>query len=371
MALFSRTKSPEKNPENSDLSVTVKEPGPCRRTVTVRLTMESVHPVRQEILAQFQKDAQLPGFRKGKAPAELIEQKYGDSIREETKKRLAREVLDRVATERKFRPVGPFEVSRLELDDIKGLELDAQVEIEPEFELATYRAIPLTKVSSTVTPQDLEQALNQLRESMAKLVPTGEGDKKEKQLPNLDDELAKDIGLSTLAELREHVQAKLVEQKRRQQSQMLEQALCEELVTRHQFTVPQGLVQRQAQRLAQEFQMRLLMSGYTEEQVKEQSATYTEQMKTNAAGHVKLAFILEHIAEREHLQVTQDELVERLWTLSQRWKKDPVEVRRLLDERGLWPSVVSSIRQEKTVKFLLDAARVTEPDAPAGNKEHA
>ncbi len=117
--------------------------------------------------------------------------------------------------------------------------------------------------------------------------------------------------------------------------------------------------------------MRLLMSGYTEEQVNEQLATYTEQMKTNAASHVKLAFILDRIAEREHLQVTQDELVERLWTLSQRWKKDPVEVRRLLDERGLWPSVVSSIRQEKTVKFLLDAARVTDPDTSAGNKEQA
>ena len=67
--------------------------------------------------------------------------------------------------------------------------------------------------------------------------------------------------------------------------------------------------------------------------------------------------------------MTQDELVERLWKLSQRWSKDPIEVRRLLDERGLWPSVTSSIRQEKTVKFLLDAARVTDPDTPAGNKE--
>ena len=287
MALFSRSKSPEtKNADSSPLSVTIDEPEPCRRTVAIRLAMAAVHPVRQEIVAQFQKDAQLPGFRKGKAPVELVEQKYGDSIREETKQRLARQVLNQVTTERKLRPVGPFAVSRLELDETKGLELDAQVEIEPEFELSTYRQIPLAKIPVAVSAQDVEQALEQLRESMAKLVPTGQGDAKEKQVPALDDELAKDIGVPTLAELREHVQAKLAEQKRRQQSQQLEQALCDELVKRHSFDVPQGLVQRQAQRLAKEFQVRLLMSGYAEEHVKEQLAHYTEQMKTNAASHV-------------------------------------------------------------------------------------
>src|SRR3989338_6412046 len=170
MALFSKPKAAEKKSDGG-LTVTINEPEPCRRTLTVRVAVEAVQPVRQDVLAQFQKDAQLPGFRKGKAPAELVEQKYGDSIHEETKKRLAREVLDRVATERKFRPVGPFEVSRLELDEAKGLELDAQVEIEPEFQLGTYRDIPLTKSSAAVTELDMDSALTQLRESMAKLVP--------------------------------------------------------------------------------------------------------------------------------------------------------------------------------------------------------
>ena len=197
----------------------------------------------------------------------------------------------------------------------------------------------------------------------------GEGEAKEKKIPNLDDEFAKDVGFPTLAELRAHLEAKLTEQKRRQQSQALEQALCEELVKRHAFDVPQGLVQRQAQRLAQEFQVRLLMSGYAEEQAKEQLAKYTEQMTTNAAGHVKLAFILDRIAEREGLSVTQDELVDRLWKLSQRWGKDPAETRRMLDERELWPSVLSSIRQEKTVQFLLGAAQITEENGT--HKERA
>ena len=74
---------------------------------------------------------------------------------------------------------------------------------------------------------------------------------------------------------------------------------------------------------------------------------------------MKLSFILDRIATKESITVTQDELVKRLWQLAQRWKKDPVEVRKIFDEQKLWPSVFSSIRQEKTTAFLLSAASVT------------
>jgi hypothetical protein len=58
--------------------------------------------------------------------------------------------------------------------------------------------------------------------------------------------------------------------------------------------------------------------------------------------------------------VTQDELVQRLWQLSRRWKKDPVEVRKTFDAQGLWSSVVSSIRQEKTIAFLTSIAAISD-----------
>jgi FKBP-type peptidyl-prolyl cis-trans isomerase (trigger factor) len=74
---------------------------------------------------------------------------------------------------------------------------------------------------------------------------------------------------------------------------------------------------------------------------------------------VKLAFILDRIAAQGSITVTQDELVARLWQLAQRWKKDPAEVRKIFDAQGLWPSVVSTIRQENTIAFLLSAAAVT------------
>jgi len=216
-----------------------------------------------------------------------------------------------------------------------------------------------------VTEDAVTQALEQLRESAAELVPGPEGQPKQKRLPELNDEFAKDVGFGTLEQLREHLRAKLREQQQAAERRAREEALCDELLRRHTFEVPQRLVGGQAERLLQEFQARLLLTGMAESQVEEQLQRYQEQLRGNAVRHVKLAFILSRIAEREGLSVTQDELVERLWKLAKRWGKDPAEVRRILDAKGLWPSVLSSVRQDKTLAFLLNAAHVQEaPSSP-------
>jgi len=342
------------------MNVQVSQSAPCQQKLQIRLAAEAVAPVRETVLREFQKEANIAGFRKGRAPAELVAQRYPSEIRDETLRRLTRQVFEQVTQERKLKPVGPFEVIQLKFDEATGLEIEARVEIEPEFALADYRGLPLSKPALAIAADELDQALQSIQESAAELVPAGEGQPKEKRVPALDDELAKDVGFESLEELRKHVEAKIREQKSARQAQALEQALCEALLERHRFEVPAGLVEKQAQRLARDFQVRLLMSGRPEEQVKEELEKYTEQLQTNAARLVKLAFVLDRIAEQESLSITQDEVLERLWNLARRWGKDPVEVRRLLDEKGLWSSVLSSIRQDKTVAFLLKAAQVTE-----------
>jgi FKBP-type peptidyl-prolyl cis-trans isomerase (trigger factor) len=74
-------------------------------------------------------------------------------------------------------------------------------------------------------------------------------------------------------------------------------------------------------------------------------------------------FLLDRIAEREQVSVTEQELVGRLWELSRRWKKDPAEARRLLDQQGLWPSVLSTLRREKTMAIIKGAAVIEEEAA--------
>jgi trigger factor len=217
----------------------------------------------------------------------------------------------------------------------------------------------LTRDPAGVSPADVDKALAKLQDSMAQLVPAKEGgEQKERQVPALDDELAKDLGYESLPKLRAHVEAKLREQRRAALDEALEGALCTELLARHPFQVPAKLVGHQADRLTRDFKARLLLSGMAESQVAGEIAKFTEQLRTSAERRVKLSFILDRIADEEKIRVAQDELVKRLWELSRRWKKDPAEVRKLFDAEELWPSVVSSIRQEKTIAMLLKHAAI-------------
>jgi FKBP-type peptidyl-prolyl cis-trans isomerase (trigger factor) len=311
------------------------------------------------VVAQFQRTVTLPGFRKGKAPAELVERQYAQPIREELLQRLTQQALEQAARDYDLKPVGPFEVKSANLSEADGLTLEAAVEVEPSFALASYRGIPLTQPSTDVTSEEMDKALAALRDSMAQLVPASTGDVKERKVPPLDDELAKDLGFESLEKLRRHVEAKLREQKRAAQAQAMEAALCEELLRRHAFEVPPRMVSRQTERVTLDFKARLLLAGTGEERLEEEVARFTQQLRTSAERHVKLAFILDRIATQESITVTQEELVKRLWQLAQRWKRDPAEVRKLFDAQGLWPSVVSTIRQEKTIARLLSAATVT------------
>jgi FKBP-type peptidyl-prolyl cis-trans isomerase (trigger factor) len=344
-------------PDNEKIQIT--DTAPCEKSLRVTLGPDAVEPVRTEVLAEFQKAAALPGFRKGKAPAEMVRQQYAQGIEDETLQRVTRRTLEETAKAHQLKPVGPFEVSQAQFSHEGGLTLEAKVEVEPAFPLGAYKGIPLTRGSIEVSPDAVDKALAKLQDSMAQLVPAKEGGgQKERQVPVLDDELAKDLGHETLPKLRAHVEAKLREQMQAARDEALESALCGELLKRHPFQVPAKLVGHQTDRLTREFKARLLLSGMTEEQVGAEVAKFTEQLRTNAERRVKLSFVLDRIAEEEKIGVTQDELVKRLWELSHRWKKDPADVRKMFDAEGLWPSVVSSIRQEKTIAMLLSAAAV-------------
>jgi FKBP-type peptidyl-prolyl cis-trans isomerase (trigger factor) len=351
------------------VTMTVSDAGPCQKSLRLHVAKEAVDPVRGEILVEFQRQAALPGFRKGKAPTELVQRQYAKEIQDETLHRVARQAFERAVKEHGLKVVGAFAVSRMEFAEAGALAIEATVEVEPAFPLGSYKGIPLTRQSAEVTAEDLAKALTALQESMAQLVPAGEGQAKERKLPPIDDELAKDVGFENLEKLKAQVEAKLREQKRSTAESVVESSLCDELLTRHAFEVPPQLVGRQTDRLTKDFTTRLVLSGIPEEQVKERVSQFTEQLRTSAARHVKLAFILDRIAEQESVAVAQDEVVARLWQVAQRWKKDPAEVRKIFDANGLWPSVISAIRQEKTIAWLLSKAVINNGTAGEVKKQ--
>src|SRR3989338_8638504 len=93
----------------SDTNAVVTETAPCQKSIRVTVPPDVIAPVRQAVLGEFQRQATPPGFRKGKAPVELVERQHAKDIQDETLQRVTRQAFERVAETHQLKPVGPFE----------------------------------------------------------------------------------------------------------------------------------------------------------------------------------------------------------------------------------------------------------------------
>ena len=347
------------------MKVTAKTIAPCQQQLEIVLSAEAVAQAYDAVYRDIQREAVLPGFRKGKAPRDLLEKHHGQAAKEEVLKRLIGDAIHQATEERQWQLVGRCDVSAVQLDQAKGLQFVAEIEIAPEFALGAYTGLVLQRPSADVTDADVNQVLSSLQEHHAQMVPTGSGEEKQKQLPALDDAFAKDIGFESLESLRKRVRLDAATQRQEEGRRALEQQLYDALLTQVRFDVPPSLVERQAERLKRNLAARLLMQGMTEEQAKQEMAKFEQELAVNAQRQVKLRFVLDRIAQEERISVAQEDLVRHLWALANRTRQDPNALRRQLDEQGLWEAVAAEVRYEKTVDFLFKAAKITEAAQPA------
>lgn len=119
------------------------------------------------VTAQFQKKAQLPGFRPGKAPRELVEKAFSERIAEEVKRQVIPDTYKRALQEKGLSSVVYPDIEELQFGRGLALQFVATIEVAPEFELPDYRGLPAKREKSEVGEADVEKALNALREQRA------------------------------------------------------------------------------------------------------------------------------------------------------------------------------------------------------------
>ena len=133
---------------------TVTDAAPCQKSVRMVVGQEVIVPVRSEVLAEFQKQATVAGFRKGKAPADLVERHYAKEIQDETLRRVTRQAFEQAAKEHALKPVGPFEVSRATFTEAEGLTLEATVERALQALLDAGTAFDYAAVKALASPSE-------------------------------------------------------------------------------------------------------------------------------------------------------------------------------------------------------------------------
>ncbi len=133
------------------------------------------------VAIQLQRRVRLPGFRPGKAPVSLIQQKFRDDIRSEVLQELVPEYVRVRAQEQNWEPVGYPSVTDVQFADDTALRFKATVEVLPEFQLENYEDMSVPLEESKVSEEEVVKNLDRLREQAATYVnledrPLQEGD---------------------------------------------------------------------------------------------------------------------------------------------------------------------------------------------------
>ena len=147
---------------------------PCKRQLTIEVPSEVVSSERERIVSRYAKMARIPGFRKGKVPASVVRQRFGDDIKSEVVESLVPRYFREETKKHNLVPVSQPRVTDLHMENDAPLKFTAEFEILPEFKVAPYDDIKAETIDTTVTEDEVEQALKNLRLQHATFNPVEE-----------------------------------------------------------------------------------------------------------------------------------------------------------------------------------------------------
>ena len=185
---------------------------------------------------------------------------------------------------------------------------------------------------------------------------------REKQVPALDDELAKDTGeAETLDGLRAKVREKLAETDGTRIKREMERALVKELVARNTFPIAPALVDRYAQAIVNRAKSQLMMMGVDVESVDD--TKMRSEVKTEAEEEARGAILLQAIGEREGINASDADVQKRIAELAQARNENPKQLRAELEKDHRIHQLQTQIREQKTLDLLISQAKITDGEA--------
>lgn len=150
------------------MNVTIENLAPCKRLLRIEVPAQEVDTAFNNTTQAFQKQARLPGFRPGKAPRAMVLKKFEKDILAEVKRKLVPESYQKAIKENEIKPVGYPEIEETQFARGVSLMFSATIEIAPEFELPAYKDLPARVGNNEVTDEDVEKAIQILRDRQAK-----------------------------------------------------------------------------------------------------------------------------------------------------------------------------------------------------------
>ncbi|WP_264803418.1 trigger factor, partial [Cytobacillus sp. NCCP-133] len=183
---------------------------------------------------------------------------------------------------------------------------------------------------------------------------------KTKQLPELDDEFAKDADeeVETLDALKEKIKTRLEESKKHEAEHHVRDTVVEEAAANAEMEIPSAMVDTEVNRMMQEFEQRLQMQGMNLELYFQFSgqdeAALREQMKEEAEKRVRVNLTLEAIAKAENIEVTDEEATEELNKMAETYKMSVDQMKQAI---GSLEGLKADLQIKKAIDFLVENSK--------------
>lgn len=156
-------------------SVTIEDLGPCRKRLTIEVPAARIAATLKESVQEVSATAALPGFRPGKAPAKLIERRFGQAIRDEAKRKLVSEAYSSAIEDHGLRvlgePEGGDELAEATVEADTPLSFTIEVEIAPEFDLPSLAGAEILRPQIEITDEMVGEQIDKLATNEGRLEP--------------------------------------------------------------------------------------------------------------------------------------------------------------------------------------------------------
>ena len=156
------------------MNVLVENLPNCITTLKVEVEPEKVSKAWDEVTSTYTKFGRIPGYRQGKAPKAIIEKKFSKEIREELEKKLLSEACKQAIQEKGIKMLSLTNVEEVEIGDDKTMKFTATMITHPDFQLPVYKGLVIPLPEVTVTDEEVDKSIEELREQAADFVDVAE-----------------------------------------------------------------------------------------------------------------------------------------------------------------------------------------------------
>jgi trigger factor len=149
------------------MNVSVKDAGACRKTMKIEVPADVLSEERAKVVKVFAQHANIPGFRKGKAPKDVVAGKYAKEIKQDLEEHIVPKFYQEALAESQLKVINVIDVSKVDIVEDQPLAFDVTVDVEPEFKLPKYTDIPIKEEKTEVTDEQVQEQIDAIRRQHA------------------------------------------------------------------------------------------------------------------------------------------------------------------------------------------------------------